>query len=155
MSTGTLVMSHPQASYWQLPCLKKNTLINDVEKKNYSTHNPKLKKWCLWLVEGAWKRLTAKSKSGHWSQEQNAAPNTVLYTQHKVHKLHTIFCFHWNQKTYQRSFVGICGAFWDEQFQWSIFFCPFPLFFCWAPNFMQEKYKSIDFVVSDLFSHLD
>lgn len=130
MSTGTLVMCHPQASYWQLRCLKNNTLINDVEKKNYSTHNPKLKKWCLWLVQGAVSMETFNSKVKKWAAVRNKTqPQIQLHT--TVHKLHTVFCFYWNQKNYQRSFVGVCSALWDEQFQWSFFPVPF---LCFSPK---------------------
>lgn len=77
-----------------------------------------------------WKRLTAKSKSGHCSQEQNAAPNTVThnskYTNYTLYFVFTEIIFF-----YQRSFVGVCSAFWDEQFQWSFFPVPF---LCFSPE---------------------
>lgn len=97
-----------------------------------------------------WKRLTAKSKSGHCSQEQNAAPNTVTHNS-KYTNYTLYFVFTEIKKIIRGHSLG-CILGWAVPMV--IFFPrPFPLFFSWAPNFIPEIYKSIDFVVSDLFSH--
>lgn len=70
-STGVLLTATMFEEYSLTMSRKRTTLPTILNSKS------DVSDW--YRVLFPWKRLTAKSKSGHCSQEQNAAPNTVTH----------------------------------------------------------------------------